>query len=447
MDKFIDKLLLYDDRVSLIFKDQSITYLELVVKIKSTHKIIKETIPEGGVVLLNSGLSIESIVCFFALFLNRNIIVPVADMNSEEVKNRTLISSAEFIIRISSSGLEIEQNETSDILPEIYQEIENKRHPGLVLFSSGITGTPKGMVHDLFILLSPFLAKKAKNISFMAMLLFDHIGGLNTIFSALFSGATLVIPENRDPYTVCNLIESNKVGVLPASPTMLNLILISGAFQKFDLNSIRIITYGTEPMPEGLLLKLNGAFPKVRFIQTFGTSETGITHISSKSSSSIRLKFDDPETDYKIVEGELWIKSKTVITGYLNAEMDQFTSDGWFKTGDLADAGDDGYFIITGRKNEIINVGGLKVYPQEVESVLMEIPIIANCLVYGEKNPITGNIVLAKVQLTESSDKTNALPEIRSYLRSRLDRYKIPLKIHFVDSINHNERYKKIRNI
>ena len=447
MDKFIDKLLLYDDRVSLIYKDKSITYLELVVKIKSLHKFIKETIPEGGVVLLNSGLSIESIVYFFALFLNRNIIVPVADMNSEEVKNRILISSADFIIRISSSGLEIEQNETTDTLPEIYQEIENNRHPGLVLFSSGITGTPKGMVHDLFILMSPFLTKKAKNISFMAMLMFDHIGGLNTVFSALFSGATLVIPENRDPYTVCNLIEKHKVGVLPASPTMLNLILMSGAFQKFDLNSIRVITYGTEPMPEGLLLKLNNAFPKVRFIQTFGTSETGITQISSKSSSSIRLKFDDPETDYKIVEGELWIKSKTVIKGYLNAEMDQFTPEGWFKTGDLADAGDDGYFIITGRKNEIINVGGLKVYPQEVESVLMEIPIIANCLVYGEKNPITGNIVLAKVQLTGSVDKTNALTEIRSYLRSRLDRYKIPLKIHFVGTIDHNDRFKKIRNI
>jgi acyl-coenzyme A synthetase/AMP-(fatty) acid ligase len=262
----------------------------------------------------------------------------------------------------------------------------------------------------------------------------------------LFAGATLTIPESRDPFTICKAIEQHKVDVFPASPTILNLILISGACLKFDLSSIRVITYGTEPMPEGLLLKLNDAFPHKKFIQTFGTSETGIAQVSSKSSASTRIKFDDTQTKYKVVDGELLIKSSTMIIGYLNARMDQFTSDGWFKTGDLVETDKDGYLVISGRKNEIINVAGLKVYPQEVESVLMEHPIVLDCLVYGEKNLITGNVVLAKVKISEAVDRKFASDEIRSHLRNRLERYKVPLKIFFVDSIDHNKRFKKIRN-
>lgn len=93
-----------------------------------------------------------------------------------------------------------------------------------------------------------------------------------------------------------------------------------------------MITYGTETMPQSLLLKLKEVFPKVKFLQTFGTSETGISTTSSKSSNSLFMKLEDINGEYKIVENELWLRSKTQVLGYLNASMDSFTSDGWFKT-------------------------------------------------------------------------------------------------------------------
>ena len=156
-------------------------------------------------------------------------------------------------------------------------------------------------------------------------------------------------------------------------------------------------------MPESLLNRIKAAFPDTALIQTFGTSETGISQTISRSSSSTLIKFDDPNTEYKIVEGELWLRSKSQILGYLNHEMSRFTEDGWFKTGDLLEPANEkegeGFFRIVGRKQEIINVGGEKVTPSEVESTLLEMPEIADCLVYPETNALTGQIVAAEIVL------------------------------------------------
>jgi len=255
----------------------------------------------------------------------------------------------------------------------------------------------------------------------------------------------MVLPENRDVDHVCSLIEKHKVVVLPTSPTFLNLMLMSDAHKRFDMGSLRMITYGTEPMPESLLGRLREAFRGVRFLQTFGTSETGIAQTSSKSSSSTLIKIDDPNTEYRIVEGELWIRSSTQILGYLNYGMDSFTEDGWFMTGDLAEEEGDGYIRIKGRIKEIINVGGLKVLPEEVESMLMEVPGIADCMVYGESTAITGQMVVADVVPAAEEDRREMFKRIRAYCRDRMENYKIPVKINIKSRTNFGSRFKKIR--
>ncbi len=443
MDAFIQKLRTFASRTAIISDEKAYLFNDLLVAISMHYQNISEQIHPGGVVLLQYKLSFEGLSLMLALYLNKNIIVPVAE-DSEETETRAVVSGAQYRIYNCNNTPLIEKHQYHG-KSDLYDVIRNEGHAGLVLFSSGITGTPKGMVHDLDNLMYPFLNKKSRISNFMALLMFDHIGGLNTVFNALYSGAILTIPVNHHPDTICKSIQLYKVNILPASPTMLNLLLISGACSMYDLSSLKIITYGTEPMPEGLLRRLNETFNGVRFLQTFGTSETGISQISSKSSASNRLKFDDPMTEYKIVDGELWIKSHTMIKGYLNASMEQFTDDGWFKSGDLAEIDKEGYYTITGRINEVINVGGLKVSPAEVESAIMEVPSVADCLVYGEKSPVTGNIVAARIQLNDNSKEFNNAAEIRMYLRARLDRYKIPVKIRFVESIGHNVRFKKIR--
>src|SRR5699024_5983129 len=126
-------------------------------------------------------------------------------------------------------------------------------------------------------------------------------------------------------------------------------------------------------------------------------SETGIVNTASRSSDSLLIKISDPSTRYKVVEGELWLQSAKRILGYLNASNDSFTGDGWFRTGDIVEEASDGYLRIKGRRKEIINVGGQKVVPAEVESVLLKLPAVVDCKVYGEANVMTGQSVAANV--------------------------------------------------
>jgi acyl-coenzyme A synthetase/AMP-(fatty) acid ligase len=263
------------------------------------------------------------------------------------------------------------------------------------------------------------------------------------LFNALCMGACLIIPKNRDAKNICELIQNYKIMVLPSSPTFLNLILISGENKNYDLSSLRMITYGTEAMPESLLLQLKAIFPKVKFLQTFGTSETGISTTSSKSSDSLYMKIEDSNQEYKIVDNELWLRSKTQVLGYLNASMDSFTSDGWFKTGDLVEELEDGYLKIIGRSKEVINVGGQKVLPAEVESVILSIPSIDDCMVYSESNVITGQTVVCDVVLHEPKENIKKL--IRLFCKDKLDAFKIPTKVNVVEKTNFSERFKKIR--
>lgn len=441
------KLAQYSSRTAIIYNDREHSYSELLINIQSKYQFIKEIIAPGEVVLMKSGYTFDSISTLFALALNLNIIVPVSDVSQSEIEQRKSITGATKMLQFQNDGIEIisiNPDEFSNQHNSLITNLKNQKNSGIILFSSGITGQSKAMIHNFTLFLESYFEKKSKNLNFMVLLLFDHIGGLNTLLNAIFSGAKLTIPKSNDPAIICNQIEKHKVNILPASPTMLNLIYISGAYIGCNLTSLKIITYGTEPMPFGLLEKLNSIFPGTRFMQTYGTSETGISKMSSKSSTSLKFKFDDPNTEIKIVEGELWIKSSTTILGYLNAEMNNFTDDGWFKTGDLVEQDDEGYLIIKGRNNNIINVGGLKVYPQEVESIIMELSFVENCIVYGEKSPITGKIVVADIQLTKNYKHETAKAEIKSYCRERLERFKVPVKIKFVESIQYNDRFKKI---
>lgn len=433
------------ERIAVIFQEREYSYADLYAKIEMFYEEIKQHVSMGETVAIISDYSFESIALFFALQENRNIIVPVTTKVESEIEDRIQVAHCDKVIRINKGNLHYERCEES--APE-YALIENLRksnHSGLILFSSGSTGVPKAMIHNLDNLIDSYKGKKGKQLVFLIFLMFDHIGGLNTMLNCLSMGVTMVFPSNRDPEHVTSLIERYKVNILPASPTFLNLILIGESYKRYDCSSLRMITYGTESMPDSLLLKLRDTFPRVKFLQTFGTSETGISQTSSKSSNSTYIKIDDPNTEYKIVENELWIRSKTQIMGYLNSGMERFTEDGWFKTGDLVEEGEDGYIKIVGRNKEIINVGGEKVLPSEVESVLFQMPEVRDCIVFGESNPIMGQMVVAKILFSEPLKSGEAKKRVISFCLEKLERYKIPVKVLLMTVSEFSERYKKKR--
>ena len=442
MNYLFEKFKEFETKDAIVVDEITYSYGSWLEQINIYKSLLEKQIKPSSVVAILGDYSFFNIALFFALFENKNIIVPITSTIPKIQDEYISESFCEYTIKIKESDLDIqtiEQNESHEMIKKLKENL----NPGLVLFSSGSTGKPKAMIHNLDNLIDSYKDKKAKSMNMLVFLMFDHIGGLNTLFNALCMGACLIIPKNRDAKNICELIEKYKIMVLPSSPTFLNLILISGEHEKYDLSSLRMITYGTEAMPESLLLKLKASFPKVKFLQTFGTSETGISTTSSKSSDSLYMKIEDSNQEYKIVDNELWLRSKTQVLGYLNASMDSFTSDGWFKTGDLVEELEDGYLKIIGRSKEVINVGGQKVLPAEVESVILSMDEIDDCMVYSEQNVITGQTVVCDVVLHEQ--KENIKKIIRLFCKDKFDAYKIPTKVNVVDKTNFSDRFKKIR--
>ena len=444
LDLFLKKIKgLESQKKAIILNNEELLYSELNSKIEEFYLLISKSFGEKKVVIISGDYSFNSIALVFALSQHKCILIPLISNNESEISKKIEVSKPDYIIdSVTLSITNLNKDDTQKNL--YYLELFKSGKSGLVLFSSGSTGDPKAMVHDFDNLLATYLDVKVKNLTFLVFLMFDHIGGLNTMLNILSMGSTMVIPEKRVPELIGELIKKYKVNILPASPTFLNLMIIGGVFENYDLSSLKLVTYGTEPMSENLLSNLKLKLPKARFIQTFGTSETGIIKTKSKSSSSLLIKFEDKDQDVKIVNNELWIKSKTRVLGYINHNNNSFTDDGWFKTGDLVEEKDNGYYRIVGRKSKIINVGGEKVLPIEVENVILELNYILDCTVYAKDNPITGQVVAVKVVVKSlDTDIKQLKKNIKSHCKKNLERYKVPAEIIISDKINYSTRFKK----
>ncbi|MFA4943154.1 MAG: fatty acid--CoA ligase family protein [Lentisphaeria bacterium] len=435
------------DAPAIVWRDTACSYAALAARISQWRERLAEFAP-GTVVGVEADFSPAAAALFFALAEGGMIIVPsAADLPGAQLRQRRAIAQVAVVLRPDTAG-ESWQTErcpaAADTAPHpLYETLRSSRHPGLVLFSSGSTGEPKAMLHDLDRTFARLREPKGRAYRGIAFLLFDHIGGINTLLHVLATGGCLITVASRDPDVVLAAVARHRAELLPTSPTFLNLVLLSEAWKRHDLASLKVISYGTEPMPESTLRRLHELLPAVRLQQTYGLSESGILRIQSKSSDSPWIKPVPDGYQIRIVAGQLQVKSDTAMLGYLNAPS-PFTDDGWLRTGDAVET-DGEYLRILGRQSELINVGGQKVYPVEVEGVLEEMPNVAAAVVYGERNPITGAIVCARVQLAQPEERSAFLRRLREHCAGRLEPYKIPVRVTFTAEPLHGDRFKKLR--
>jgi long-chain acyl-CoA synthetase len=327
---------------------------------------------------------------------------------------------------------------------ELTRALVARGHPGLVLFSSGSTGVAKAALHDLAVLLEKFQAAKAGRRT-LAFLLLDHIGGLNTLFHVLAAGGAVVSVGDRDPEVVCATVARHRVELLPTSPTFLNLLLISEAYRRHDLSSLQRVTYGTEVMPQSTLERLGGVLPGVALTQTYGLSEVGILRAKSRDSSSLWVRVGGEGFETKVVDGTLRIRARSAMLGYLN-HPSPFDADGWLDTGDLVET-DGEWLRFLGRRSEVVNVGGLKVYPAEVESVLLDMDGVRDAVVRGEPSPITGQVLVARVTLDRPEEAAAFKRRMRAFCGGRLAPFKVPVKVEIAAGEQHGARYKRVRRV
>lgn len=269
-------------------------------------------------------------------------------------------------------------------------------------------------------------------------LLFDHLGGLNTLFHTLFNKGTIVSPKSRSVEDILETCRLHKVEALPTTPTFLRLMLLSGLIPEKVPDSLRIITYGTERMDQPTLDAICELLPNIDFRQTYGTTELGVVRVKSKARNSLFMKIGGEGVETRVVNNVLEIRSKTRMLGYLNAES-PFDKDGWYNTKDIVEE-QNGFYKITGRSNEVINVGGLKFLASEVERVALQFEGVELAKAEGKSNPITGQHVELVVQPIKRINIDQS--KLKAFLEKTLPNHMIPRRLK-VSSIKVGHRFKK----
>ncbi len=444
IDFLLDRFAARGDADAFVWHDRAYSYRWLVDRIRHWRgHIADKGVPARANVALVADFSPNAAALLLALAGHGCVVLPMAASISESKQDEYLaLGECTWRVRLGADDEASFERLGGEPRHELFQALKAAGHPGLVLFSSGSTGKSKGVVHDFERLLENYRKPRAA-LRTVAFLLFDHIGGVNTMLHTLASGGCLIMADDRSPDGVLNAIARHRAELLPTSPTFLNLVLLGDAIRRHDLSSLQVIAYATEPMPETTLARLRELLPGVRFHQNYGLSEVGILRSKSESSDSLWVQVGGDGYETRVVDGILQIKARSAMLGYLNAPS-PFTEDGWFVTGDLVERKGD-YFRFLGRQSELINVGGEKVYPAEVENVVRTLDNVAEAVVYGEKNPILGNIVCARVTLVEPEDRAAFTVRLKKHCAAVLKRHQVPVKVEFAEGPQHTDRFKKVR--
>lgn len=300
---------------------------------------------------------------------------------------------------------------------------------GLILATTGTTGQRKWVLHSLLDFSNRYAQRTAKPVRVLPLMSPSHVGGQDIFWRAWFAKATLVIPDEWTPEGVGRTVQAHQVEFLAATPSYLRGLWIRGIFSHYDWRSVKRVTYGGERMPAALLEELRKQLPWVQWEQRYGLSELSTFSTSDAGDGYLRISEHSPE--WKVVAGELWVKRPRSWLGYLS---DTVPGDEWFATGDQVDLREDGALRILGRKGLFINVGGEKVSPEEVESVIYEIPGVRECRVYPHADALMGQVVAAELAVDESLQQHNWRLEVRKWCRQKLPLAAVPVHVKLTDS-------------
>ena len=347
----------------------------------------------------------------------------------------------------------------------------------VLLFTAGTTGLPKAVMlshasFTSFMLMSMDPPDPDTEESTILTLPLYHVAGLQAALAGVFGGRTIILQHQFEPHEWMALVQKHRVERALIVPTMLKQLLDHPEFDRHDLSSLRVVTYGGASMPPSLIERALPLLPGVQFINAFGQTETGSTiamvppedHVLSgppelvekrrKRLSSIGRPL--PDVEVRIVQedgqdlplgetGEIVARGPRLMRGYWgqpDATADT-VHDGWLYTGDLGYQDEDGYIYLSGRAKDFIKRGGEMVAPEEVEHILHACPGVEECAVIGLPDETWGERVVAIVVSTPGVE----LPE-ESLLDAcqGLARFKRPEQVIFVGELPRNSLGKVLKN-
>ena len=339
---------------------------------------------------------------------------------------------------------------SSEIMVDIKEDED-----ALYLYTSGTTGKPKGVVLSFSNLdffpevLSEFCNTSESDV-LGCPLPMSHISGPIVCNETVLRGSTLCIFDQLRPDKILAAMEKYQVSYFFGVPPIFEALLHVPHRERFDISNLRFVSMMGTSIPLDLLKKFKMAFPSLAVIQGYGLTETSplitlvpLEYEQQKMGSIGRAV---PHAEIKLLDekgeevpvgevGELVVKGPMVMKGYHNDPegTQERIKDGWFYTSDLCRKDGDGFYYHLGRRDDMINVGGLNVYPAEVEQVLREHPLLKEAGVVGIPDRDRGEIIKAALVVKPGSKITKK--EIISYCRQKLANFKVPKIVEFWDEI------------
>ncbi|MBQ9212468.1 MAG: acyl--CoA ligase [Bacteroidales bacterium] len=405
----------FPNKTAIIFSQQQISYKELWERI--TKKCAE--LPKGETVVFRASQSIDFLIYYFALHLNGSIAVPLEKDTPEEK-----------FLEISS----------------LLKTTKTPTNTADILFTTGTTGKSKGVMIS-----SSTIIADAENLiegqlfdtdlAFSITGPLNHIGSLSKIYPVIIKGATLIITEGmKDVNSFFSAFELpfKKFATFLVPSAIRLLLQFSSERLKKVADKIDFIETGAAPISQSDMQKLCEILPQSRLYNTYASTETGIiSTYNFNDGKCIEGCLGKPMSNSKIIitdEGLISCTGKTIMSGYAGDEV--LTSivlkDNTIYTSDYGYLDENSMLRLLGRQDDVINISGYKVAPSEVESVVLSIKGILDCIVIGENHSVFSTVLKL---LYVSDDENINKKTIAMYLKSRLEGYKIPLfyeKVSFI---------------
>lgn len=424
------------DRVFLRLKNSCVLYEDLFDRInlfESEYSFLKG---KNCAVKSNDR---ETLAVYIPAIVNlvENVFLQPSNLSENEVNELYHYAGIDCVIELDAGLVYVK------VIKENVEQ-ENSESSKWILATSGTTSTPKLASYEFNSLTSTVVKNIDKGAEYIWGLNYDlnRFAGLQVYFQAILSGSSLVVAENNwSVEATVTAFLAGGVNVMSATPSFWRRLLMCPSATDLGLKRI---TLGGEISSQLILSALIKAYPEAKIIHIYASTEAGVgfTVKDGLEGFPIKLLGSSEGVDLKIENGTLWVKSNRssdkLLKGKINTD-----SEGYIDSGDLVEIkGNRVYFL--GRDSGAINVGGNKVIPEEIETIINSLDYVLESRVYGKSNSILGMIVAADIALCKSnnSDKKEIKKNLIEYCRARLESFKVPALLKFVDSIEVNETGK-----
>jgi acyl-CoA synthetase (AMP-forming)/AMP-acid ligase II len=330
-----------------------------------------------------------------------------------------------------------------------------------ILFTSGTTGTPKGVVQThrgTLGVATDFVAEAGlvAGDRYLMVNPYFHMFGLKAgIVAALAAGATMMPEPVFDVERVLHRVAEERVTALPGPPTIYQAILDHPDRDRFDLTSLRVAVTGAADIPVELIRRMQDELPFDAVVTGYGLTEAGTATSTGPGdgAETIATTVGRPRPGFELRiatdgdVGEIQLRGPTTMAHYLDdpeATAAAFTDDGWLRTGDLGVLDERGYLRIVGRSKDMFIVGGFNAYPAEIEDILRRHPGIRDVAVVGMPDDRLGEVGMAFVVTRPVTEVTGA--EIVAWARAEMANYKVPRAVELVDKLPTNATGKVLKD-